>query len=340
MQAYLDVDGIVALAKEKGVDAIHPGYGFLSENPALPRACEAAGITFVGPSAELLETAGRQNGGAQTGRTRQRSRRARHPGADLAIPKGAQSGERNRLSLDHQSCVRRRRTRHARGRFRGRVRRPIGGGAQRSGMPHSATARYFWNATSAARATSKCRSWAISTATCCICTNATVPCSGAIRRWWRSRPPLNSNPRIRDAIADAAVTLAREAGYYNAGTVEFLVDADTDEWYFIEVNPRIQVEHTVTEMVTGIDLVRSQILIAQGHTLHDPTIVSPAAGQDSALWLRAAMPHHHRGSREQLHARLRQDPDLSLARRFRHAAGWRIGVRRRDHYALITIRCW
>jgi pyruvate carboxylase len=58
VQAYLDVDGIVAMAREKGVDAIHPGYGFLSENPALPRACEAAGITFVGPSAHLLETLG------------------------------------------------------------------------------------------------------------------------------------------------------------------------------------------------------------------------------------------------------------------------------------------
>ena len=61
VQAYLDIDGIVALAAEKGVDAIHPGYGFLAENPALPRACERAGITFIGPSAELLETAGRQN---------------------------------------------------------------------------------------------------------------------------------------------------------------------------------------------------------------------------------------------------------------------------------------
>ena len=68
----------------------------------------------------------------------------------------------------------------------------------------------------------------------------------------------------------------RAAGYYNAGTVEFLVDADTGEWYFIEVNPRIQVEHTVTEMVTGIDLVRSQILIAQGHALHDPPLSLPA----------------------------------------------------------------
>ena len=69
-------------------------------------------------------------------------------------------------------------------------------------------------------------------------------------------PAVSLDPRIRAALADAAVTLARAAGYYNAGTVEFLVDADTGEWYFIEVNPRIQVEHTVTEMVTGIDLVR------------------------------------------------------------------------------------
>src|SRR5581483_8661538 len=67
-----------------------------------------------------------------------------------------------------------------------------------------------------------------------------------------------------------AVALAKAAGYYNAGTVEFLVDADSGEWYFIEVNPRVQVEHTVTEMVTGIDIVRAQIQIAQGLKLHGP----------------------------------------------------------------------
>ncbi len=80
---------------------------------------------------------------------------------------------------------------------------------------------------------------------------------------------------IRAALADAAVKLAKAAGYYNAGTVEFLVDADSGEWYFIEVNPRIQVEHTVTEMVTGIDLVRCQILVAQGHELHGPEMNLP-----------------------------------------------------------------
>src|SRR5438270_10405605 len=77
-------------------------------------------------------------------------------------------------------------------------------------------------------------------------------------------PAVSLDNEIRTALAEAAVKLARAAGYYNAGTVEFLVDAETGEWFFIEVNPRIQVEHTVTEMVTGIDLVRCQIQVAQG----------------------------------------------------------------------------
>src|SRR6185312_6768771 len=89
-------------------------------------------------------------------------------------------------------------------------------------------------------------------------------------------PAVNLNPAIRNALADAAVRLAKGSGYYNAGTVEFLVDADSGEWYFIEVNPRVQVEHTVTEEVTGIDIVRSQIQIAQGHHLHrDPMSLPP-----------------------------------------------------------------
>ncbi len=88
-------------------------------------------------------------------------------------------------------------------------------------------------------------------------------------------PAVGLDPAIRTALADAAVRMARAAGYYNAGTVEFLVDADSGEWYFIEVNPRIQVEHTVTEMVTGIDIVRCQIQIAQGLQLHGPEINLP-----------------------------------------------------------------
>ena len=89
-------------------------------------------------------------------------------------------------------------------------------------------------------------------------------------------PAVGLDDSIRHALADAAVKLARAAGYTNAGTAEFLVDTDTGEWYFIEVNPRIQVEHTVTEMVTGIDLLRCQIQVAQGHGLHGTEMNLPA----------------------------------------------------------------
>ena len=92
-------------------------------------------------------------------------------------------------------------------------------------------------------------------------------------------PAVGLDDSIRRALAEAAVKLARAAGYYNAGTVEFLVDADSGAWYFIEVNPRIQVEHTVTEMVTGIDLVRCQIQVAQGHDLFGPAMNLPPQEQ-------------------------------------------------------------
>src|SRR5690606_38717000 len=88
-------------------------------------------------------------------------------------------------------------------------------------------------------------------------------------------PAVSLDPAIRAEICAAAVRLAKAAGYSNAGTVEFLLDSASGEWFFIEVNPRIQVEHTVTEMVTGIDLLRSQILVAQGHTLHGPELGLP-----------------------------------------------------------------
>src|SRR5205807_2702456 len=88
-------------------------------------------------------------------------------------------------------------------------------------------------------------------------------------------PAANLAASIRSELCDAAVQLARKAKYRNAGTVEFLYDVDSQKWYFIEVNPRIQVEHTVTEMVTGLDLVRAQILIAQGHKLHTEPLAIP-----------------------------------------------------------------
>ncbi len=89
-------------------------------------------------------------------------------------------------------------------------------------------------------------------------------------------PAVNLPEHVRAEICAAAVQLTQAAGYRNAGTVEFLYDVDSQKWYFIEVNPRVQVEHTVTEMITGVDIVRSQILIAQGHELHEPPLALPA----------------------------------------------------------------
>ena len=167
MQAYLDVDGIVALAAEKGVDAIHPGYGFLSENPALPRACEAAGITFVGPSAELLEllgdkTAARRSGAEGAGCPSFRepeqpltSRRARAQavateiGFPLIIKAAFGGGGRGMRVVDGGSRIRC----HAR---RGPSRKPRRV-RQRGGLPRALHPH--------APSTSKCRSSATSTAT-------------------------------------------------------------------------------------------------------------------------------------------------------------------------------
>ena len=100
-------------------------------------------------------------------------------------------------------------------------------------------------------------------------------------------PAPNLPASVRNELCAAAVELARKAKYRNAGTVEFLYDVDAQKWYFIEVNPRIQVEHTVTETVTGIDIVRAQILIAQGHSLHGSTMNLPQ--QDSVPLYGAAL---------------------------------------------------
>ena len=88
-------------------------------------------------------------------------------------------------------------------------------------------------------------------------------------------PAIGVPDSVRTALAEASVKLARSVNYVNAGTVEFLVDVDTHEWFFIEVNPRVQVEHTVTEMVTGIDIVRTQLQVAQGYSLHGEEIGLP-----------------------------------------------------------------
>ena len=274
VEAYLDYERIVALAKEKEVDAIHPGYGFLSENPSLPRACAEAGITFVGPSAELLELLGDKTAARRLAQQagipvvpgteepvsdpRRAEKIAREIGFPLIVKAAFGGGGRGMRVVENAADFpgrleeARREAQAAFGngavfleRF---IRRARHIEVQILGDRHGNILHLYERDCSVQRRHQKVVEVA---------------------------PAVSLDSKIRAALADAAVALARAAGYYNAGTVEFLVDADSGEWYFIEVNPRIQVEHTVTEMVTGIDLVRCQIQVAQGLRLHGPEINLP-----------------------------------------------------------------
>src|ERR1700738_1484445 len=267
VEAYLDVEGIVALAQERGVDAIHPGYGFLSENPALPRACKAAGITFIGPSAELLDLLGDKTA-------------ARNRAQKAALPVVPGTLEPVTQKDDAQSIA-------------GKIGYPLmvkaafGGGGR--GMRVALNAQSLQASLQEARAEAGAsfgndavflepyirRARHIEVQILADQHGNVIhlherDCSVQRRnqKVVEVAPAVNLDSQIREGLANAAVALAREAKYYSAATVEFLVDADTGAHYFIEVNPRVQVEHTVTEMVTGIDIVQAQIQIAQGLELH------------------------------------------------------------------------
>ncbi|HEX8551062.1 MAG TPA: pyruvate carboxylase [Abditibacteriaceae bacterium] len=273
--AYLDIESIVALAVEKGVDAIHPGYGFLSENPAFARACEAAGIKFVGPRAELLEQMGdkvaaraaAENAGVPTlpgtpdaiSDRKLAAKVARGIGFPLIIKAAAGGGGRGMRvvreadQLDALLDEAQSEALNAFGDASVFLEKYIGRAkhieVQILGDSHGNVVHLHERDCSVQRRHQKVVEIA---------------------------PSVNLDPRIRRELCDAAVAISKEIGYDNAGTVEFLLDVDANEWFFIEMNPRIQVEHTVTEVITGVDLVRSQILVAQGEAMHDDAIAMPA----------------------------------------------------------------
>jgi pyruvate carboxylase len=274
VEAYLDIPGIVAIAKSKGVDAIHPGYGFLSENAAFARACDKAGITFIGPTPELLvllgdKTAARrlaQSAGVPvlpgTENPVKTVAEAKKIANEIGYPviiKAAMGGGGRGMRVVHEEVELEARIEEAQGeaksafgdasifleKFLPRARHIE---VQILADQHGNLLHLYERDCSVQRRHQKVVELA---------------------------PAANLPQSIRNELCSAAVDLARKARYRNAGTVEFLYDVDAQKWYFIEVNPRIQVEHTVTEMVTGIDLVRAQILVAQGHKLHEEVMSLP-----------------------------------------------------------------
>jgi pyruvate carboxylase len=276
--AYLDIPGIVATAKENGVDLIHPGYGFLSENPDFARACAAAGITFVGPQPRLLEVLG--NKVAARKLAAEAGVRI-VPGTNEPVEDPAEAlktAQEIGLPVIIKAAFG--------GGGRGmRVVREEGDLAAKIEEAQKEALLAFGNgAVFIERFVGKARH---------IEVQILADSHGEVMHLWERdcsvqrrhqkvvevAPASNLSERTRRELCEAAVKLARAAGYVNAGTVEFLVDAETEEHYFIEVNPRVQVEHTVTEMVTGIDIVRSQILIAQGAKLHEAPLALPMQDQ-------------------------------------------------------------
>jgi len=274
VQAYLDVDNIVALAASKDVRFIHPGYGFLSENPALPRACERHGITFVGPSVTILESLGDKTAARQLAekagipvvpgtekpvtKVAEAEAVAKKIGFPLIIKAAFGGGGRGMRVVDKAADFpsKLEEARREAGAAFGNdavfleryIRRAKHIEVQILGDRHGNIVHLYERDCSVQRRHQKVVEVA---------------------------PAVGLPVKVRNELCEAAVALARTAGYYSAGTVEFLVDGETDEWYFIEVNPRVQVEHTVTEMVTGIDIVAAQIRVAQGHALHGGVLQLP-----------------------------------------------------------------
>jgi 3-methylcrotonyl-CoA carboxylase alpha subunit len=266
-QSYLSIEKIVDACKQTGAEAVHPGYGFLAENPRFAEACAAAGLVFVGPPPEAMRRLGdkraakalaRQagvpvapgydhDGAAQDEATLAEAARAL--GFPLLIKAAAGGGGRGMRLVGDE------------GEF----------GEALASARREALAAFGDDAVLLERAIASPRHVEVqilADAHDAVVHLGERECSVQRRhqKIIEESPSPAVTPALRAALGEAAVVVARAAGYINAGTVEFLLDAES-RFYFLEVNTRLQVEHPVTELVTGLDLVREQIRIAAGEPL-------------------------------------------------------------------------
>jgi acetyl-CoA carboxylase biotin carboxylase subunit len=264
-ESYLRIDKIMDVARRAACDAVHPGYGFLAENAGLARACVEEGLTFIGPPAEAMEALGSKTAGRQLAR---RVEVPTVPGINEPIEKPAEAQAlAQRMSYPVL------------------LKAVAGGGGKGMRLVHS-DAEFdsaFRDASSEAmNAFGDDRLYLekylerphhveiqiFADAHGRVVSLGERECSVQRRhqKVVEEAPSPIVTPELRKKMGEAAVRLARAGGYVNAGTVEFLVDANLN-FYFLEVNTRLQVEHPVTEQVTGLDLVKLQIAIAAGHRL-------------------------------------------------------------------------
>jgi pyruvate carboxylase len=271
LRSYLDIDAIVSLARHQDIDAVHPGYGFLSENANFAAACQAAGVRFVGPRPEVLGQlgdkvtarriaqqagvpvlAGSEQAIADDAEARQLAERLGYPVIVKAALGGGGRGMRVAHNADHLAEALAQARREAATAFgvpdvflEKYIARARHIEVQLLGDQHGNLVHLFERDCSVQRRHQKVVEIA---------------------------PALNLGATIRQQILESALAVGRAVRLDNAGTVEFLFDVESGQFYFIEVNPRIQVEHTVTEEFTGVDIVKCQILIAEGLPLSHPEI--------------------------------------------------------------------
>lgn len=279
-ESYLRIDRIIEAARKHGAEAIHPGYGFLSENADFAAACEDAGIVFIGPSADSIramgsKTAARQvaiaagtpvvpgtDHGITADEGRDFARRYGYPVLLKAVAGGGGKGMRRVDREEDLASALRDASSEAERSFRNPevyveklIERPRHIEIQIFGDRHGNMVHLGERECSIQRRHQK----------------VIEECPS---------PLIAAHPEMRREMGEAAIRAARAAGYYNAGTIEFLVDRDRN-FYFLEMNTRLQVEHPVTELVTGLDLVRLQLEVAAGAPL--PFV------QDDVTWTGSAI---------------------------------------------------
>jgi acetyl-CoA carboxylase biotin carboxylase subunit len=264
-KSYLNIETVVAAAKASGADAVHPGYGFLAENPRFADAVEAAGLTFVGPTGETIRLLGDKVAAREAaaragvpvvpgsdGRIAELSeagRLAREIGFPVLIKAAAGGGGRGIRIVESEADLD----------------RNLGQAAAEAQAAFGDGGLYLEKAIPRARHVEVQILGDGRRVVHCF----ERECSLQRRRQkvWEEAPAVTLDGAHRERITAAAVALAQSVGYRGAGTVEFLYDDATGAFYFLEVNTRIQVEHPVTECVTGIDLIQAMLRIADGEPL-------------------------------------------------------------------------
>ncbi len=268
---YLDIDRMIWAARQCGADAIHPGYGFLAENAEFSAACEEAGIIFIGPPPDVIRDLGNK---VVAREIMKRANIPFIPGTDNLSPGQTGIDEALEFGKTHGYPI--------------MLKASSGGGGRGIRKVEGESDLLIQLPLARAEALSAFNDENIYVERCIeaprhvevqiladehgnIIHLGTRDCS--IQRRHQKLleiAPADLPDDILESIHETAIAAAREAGYINAGTVEFLVDASTNEFWFMEMNTRLQVEHTVTEALTGVDIVREQIRIAEGEPLDIP----------------------------------------------------------------------